>query len=157
MANTAIEISTAKPKDKIQLLKIFSDYGALSEQRVECYLKHNSTVVAKDKDKVIGITQWHVKENPCDGLAEVEEVYVANGYRNKGIGKKLVLFALKNATNYFKKNKFKLRRVFVFTSSTNIPARKLYESCGFRFRAAVGDIFKDGANEVVYVKKVEMM
>ena len=74
-----IKYSMAKKKDKNQLLKWFSHYGSrgIVKRRVDCYLSHNFTVVAKDKEKIVGVLQWYPKEHPKDGIAEIEEVFIS--------------------------------------------------------------------------------
>lgn len=79
---TNIEVSLATEEDRQQLLEHFKHYlnQEIIEKRVDCYLYHNFTVVAKDKDRVVGVVQWYVKENPRDGIVEFEEVHILEQY-----------------------------------------------------------------------------
>jgi hypothetical protein len=80
---TNVKVSLATGEDKQQLLEHFRHYQnqELIEKRVDCYLSHNFTVVAKDKDRIVGVVQWYVKENPTEGIVEFEEVHVLESYR----------------------------------------------------------------------------
>jgi shikimate kinase len=56
----------ATKEDRPRLLRYFAHYGVeeVLTHRVDCYTSHNVTVVAKDKDEIVGTLQWHVKEDP---------------------------------------------------------------------------------------------
>jgi len=147
-----IKISTATIKDKLQLMNYLKHYKdkEFTQKRVECYLTHNFTIVAKDDDKIVGMLQWHVKEDPDDGLAELEEVHVMEEYRQKGIGSELVKFAVQSAKEYFKKMGFKPRKIFLFVGKQNKAGRALYEKYGFKYVAEVGNLFHDNEIELFY-------
>ena len=100
-----IKEGLATEKDKKQLYEFFKHYKnkKLVENRVNCYLSHNFTIVAKDKGKIIGVLQWYVKEDPKAGVVEFEEVFILKAYRGKGIGALLVKFAIQSIIDYFKK------------------------------------------------------
>ncbi len=140
-----IKITIATKKDKEQLLIWFKHYkiNQFIEKRVDCFLEHNSTIVAKDRNKIIGVLQWYVKENPNEGVAEIEEVFVSEKYRGQGIASLLITFAIKTIWEYFIKFNFKPRKVFVFVGKENIPAIKVYEKYGFKFVCSVGNLFHD--------------
>jgi ribosomal protein S18 acetylase RimI-like enzyme len=147
-----IKITIANKRDKKQLMIWFKHYGAdkFVKKRVDCYIEHNSTIVAKDKNKIVGVLQWHVKEDPNYGVAEMEEVFVSENYRRQGIGSLLVTFAIKTIRKYFTKLKFKPRKIFLFVGKENIAARKLYEKCGFKLVCSVGNLFHDKEEELFY-------
>jgi ribosomal protein S18 acetylase RimI-like enzyme len=147
-----IKISKATNKDKKQLLSWFHFYGngKLIVNRVECYMHHHSTVAAKDNNQIVGVLQWHVKENPANGLAEIEEVFISEQYRGQGIGSLLVLFAISEIRAYFLELNIRPRKVFLFVGKENIPARKLYEKHGFLFINSIGYLFHDKKEELFY-------
>jgi hypothetical protein len=62
-----IKVGLATEKDKKQLIEHFRYYKKLAEKRADCYIKHNFTIVAKDKEKIIGVLQWYIKEAPKAG------------------------------------------------------------------------------------------
>lgn len=147
-----IKITIATKKDKTQLLAWFKNYeiNKLIEKRVNCFLEHNFTILAKDGDKIIGVLQWYVKEEPDEGLAEIEEVFVSEKYRGRGIASLLVMFAIKTIREYFIKFNFKPRKIFLFVGKENISARKLYEKYGFKLICSVGNLFHDKEEELFY-------
>ncbi len=147
-----IIISNATIKERKQLVNWFKFYSIqkLIAKRVDCYLVHNSTVIAKDKDKIVGVLQWHVKENAAHGLAEIEEVLISESYRGQGIGSLLVLFAIDEIRTSFIKFNIKPRKIFLFVGKGNTTARKLYEKHGFRLINSIGYLFHDDVEELFY-------
>jgi ribosomal protein S18 acetylase RimI-like enzyme len=147
-----IKISTATAKDREQLIKWFKFYGTkeLIEKRVDCYLGHNSTIIARDEDKITGVLQWHVKESAEHGLAEIEEVLVSESCRGKGTGSMLVTSAIETIRDYFIELNIRPRKIFLFVGKENTPARKLYEKHGFRLISSIGCLFSDNVEEVFY-------
>ena len=148
-----IKITLATEKDKKQLLKYFKHYKVkeIIEKRVDSYLSHNFTVTAKDKDKVIGILQWHVKENPQAGVVEFEEVHVLDSYRGKGIGSSIVKFAIQSVKDYFKNININARKIFLFVSKNNKIARALYEKHGFKLISQTSNLFSNNEIELFYL------
>lgn len=147
-----IKITLAIEKDKKQLLEYFKHYKVkeIIEKRVDSYLIHNFTVVAKDEDKIIGILQWHVKENPQAGVVEFEEVHVLDSYRGKGIGSSIVKFAIQSVKDYFKNININARKIFLFVSKNNKIARALYEKHGFKFISEIDNLFSNDEIELFY-------
>ena len=147
-----IKITPATSNDKNQLIDYLKHYKVkeFTQKRVECYLTHNFTIVAKDEDTIVGMLQWHVKEDPDDGLAEFEEVHVLKDHRGKGIGTKMVKYAIQSVKKYFKKLGFKPRKIFLFAGKDNKAGRALYEKQGFKYVADVGNLFHDDEVELFY-------
>jgi len=147
-----IKVIRASKKDKEQLLGWFKHYKVkgIAQNRVDCYLSHNFTVIAKDKEKIVGILQWSVKENPNAGVVEFEEVVILENYRGKGIGSLIVKQAIQSVKSYFAKIDIKPRRIFLFVDKENKAARGLYEKHGFKFVAELGDLFSDTGAELFY-------
>jgi len=56
---------------------------------------------------------------------------------------------LKDAV-YFSDIRFKPRKIFLFVSKNNIPARRLYEKLGFKLISEVGNLFSDKETELFY-------
>ncbi|MBU1204411.1 MAG: GNAT family N-acetyltransferase [Nanoarchaeota archaeon] len=147
-----IKIVQATTKDKNQLFGYFKHYKVkeIIENRIDCYLSHNFTVVAKENDKIVGTLQWHIKEDPKIGLVEFEEIHVLEKYRGKGIGSSLLKFAIQSVNDYFRKIKIKPRKIFLFVDKKNKSARDLYEKYGFKLISEVGDLFSDHEVEFLY-------
>lgn len=151
-----VKIAIAAKSDSEQLLNWFKHYGVkeLIKKRVDCYQQHNFTIVAKDQNKIVGVLQWHIKEDPNDGVVEIEEVFVSEKYRGQGIGSMLVEFAVNSIKIYFKKIKLKPKRTFLFVGEGNIAARGLYEKFGFKYVCSVGNLFSDNEAELFYIKNI---
>lgn len=147
-----VKILQASSKDRKQLLGFFRHYKIkrLIQNRVNCYLSHNFTIIAKDKEKIVGVLQWYIKENPAAGVVEFEELYVSENYRGKGIGSLIVKYAIQSAKNYFAKIDIKLRRIFLFIDKENKIARDIDEKHGFKFISELGDLFSDTGVELFY-------
>lgn len=132
---TPIKIALATEKDKKQLLVFFKPYKVekILNNRVDCYLSHNFTIVAKDKNKIVGVLQWYIKENPQNGLVE---------------------FAIQSIKNFFKKIKINPRRIYLFVSENNKVARALYEKYNFKYVSNVGYLFSDKEKDLIYILKL---
>lgn len=155
--NKNIKISEATRADEPELLTFFKHYNVdeITRGRVECYLSHNRTIVAKDGNKVVGVVQWYVKEDPKAGVVEFEEFYVLEDYRGQGIGTEIFRTAIESAKNYFNKIGIKLRKIYFFVSESNTNARKLYEKLGFANVTCVGNLFGDEEPELFYCLNVK--
>ncbi|MDD4893559.1 MAG: GNAT family N-acetyltransferase [Candidatus Rickettsiella isopodorum] len=147
-----IKITLAKKRDRKKLSEFFKHYrvSSLIKNRTDCFLTHNFTVVAKDKEKIVGVIQWSVKEDPKAGVAEFEELYVLEDYRELGIGSLLLEFAIQSVKKYFLKIRVKPRKIHLFVSESNMKARALYEKLGFKNVASVGTLFADKETELFY-------
>jgi len=147
-----MEIRKAKRQDKARLIEHFKHYKnkKLIENRVNCYLEHNSTIIAEENNEIIGLAQWFVKENPNSGVAEIEEVFVNPNFRGKGIGSGLIDFIIEDIKDFFKANNIKLRKIFLFVSKNNVAARRLYEKFGFKQISELNDLFSHKEQEVFY-------
>ena len=152
-----MKINLATKKDRKQLLEFFKHYSirTIIRKRVDCYLFHNFTVVAKNKNKVVGVLQWYIKEDPRMGVAEFEEFYVLKNYRGQGIGSSLIKYAVSLVKAYFKKNKIKPRRIFIFANEKNKITRFVLEKNSFKLIARVGNLFFDNKTELFYCLKLK--
>ena len=126
----------------------------VSSKRVECYLSHNFTVVAKAKDKIVGMLQWYLKEDPKHGLVEFEGVFIFEEYRGKKVGSLLIEFAIQSVKNYCREANIKPRRIYLFVTEDNKAARGLYEKFGFKNTSRVGNLFSDEKNDLLYVLRL---
>ena len=148
-----IIISNATLSDKEKLAETFQDFKdkEAMQNRAECYLTHNNTILAKKGNDIIGKMLWHVKNNPNEGVAEFEELYVFEEFRRKGIGSELIEIAINSVRKYFESIGIESRRIYLFTGEDNLHARKLYKKFGFEKVTDVGQLFSDIDNEVFYV------
>ncbi len=93
-----------------------------------------SYTLAFDQDKLVGFVALHIHSQ---NLAEIRSLIVDSTFRSKGIGKNLVLLALKEAT------KLELKEVFTLTyeqeffkrlnfkeiPKTSLPEHKIWADC----------------------------
>jgi len=148
-----IKISSATVRDRQQLIKYFNHYNikSLIEKRVDCYIHYNHTIVAKNEGKIIGVLQWYVKENPQAGVVEFEEIYIKEEFRNKGIGIRLLRYAIQDVKNYFNELKIKPRKIFLFVNKKNKNALALYTKNGFQLAGKTSNLFTDNETELIYI------
>ena len=147
-----MKILNATEKDKKYLYEIYKEeYGERVKEIINCYLKHKHIKLVKDNKKIIGLLLWSVKEGFHHGLCEIEELWIHEKYRRKGLGTKLLKSTIKDIKKYFIKEGYKPRKIFLFTSKENVAARKCYEKQNFKLVAEVGDLFKDNEIELMYV------
>lgn len=86
----------------------------------------NSVLVWKERGKILGFITLQKKEKRGD----IPLIGVSPATRGKGIGKSLIHVAVSMCT------KWGLSEVSVATQVTNIPALRLYQSCGFLITAS---------------------
>ena len=151
-----INISLATRSDKEQLLSFFKHYQnqRLINYRVDCFLSHNFTVIAKDDQKMVGVLQWSIKEDPKMGVVEFEEVNIIKDYQGQGIGSQLIKFAIESVKNYFSQINLTPRKIFLFVSQENKIAQNLYKKFGFQPVSKVGNLFSESEIEEIYVFKL---
>lgn len=105
--------------------------------------------------KLIGALAWFPRESVKNGLAEILEIWVTTEERRKGVGEKLVDHALKQMKRYYQHFGTELRKVMLFTGSTEefSAARALYEKKGFRKVATIpkGILDNPYGEEYLYV------
>ena len=148
-----IHIIHANKSDKSQLLAFFKHYSNLEllESRIDCYLIHNQTILAKEGDgKIIGTLQWHIKEDPNCGVVEFEEFFVLEEYRNKGTGSLLIEHGIQSVIDTFNSHEIKPRKIFAFVGSQHEASRRVFEKLGFSQIADAGNMFSDEETDLIY-------
>jgi ribosomal protein S18 acetylase RimI-like enzyme len=148
-----ISIIFASAEDQDQLEQTFQHFNDkdIIKNRAECYLIHNNTILAKDKEKIIGKMLWYMKEDPNCGVAEFEELYVFEEYRKQGIGTELMRVSIESVQNHFKKLGIESRRIYLFVDENNKIARRLYEKFGFKYIANLGSLHSESENDLFYM------
>ena len=151
-----MKIIKATVDDKTQLLAFFKHYSnpELLQKRIDCYLEHNHTILAKDNDTIVGTLQWHIKEDPNCGVAEFEEFHVLEGYRNKGTGSLLIEHGIQSVKATFRRSEIKPRKIFAFVGSQHDAARKVFEKSGFNQISDIGNLFSDSERELIYCLEI---
>ena len=121
----------------------------ISAFKEEVQKKYNY-IVAVDKGKVIGLTTWQVHGLPKHQLCELDRIAVLPEYRGKGVSKKLFDALVKAAKAEYKKNKSKLRKLYLLTHASNIRAHKFYEKLGFKHETTLKSHYYKKEDEWVY-------
>jgi GNAT superfamily N-acetyltransferase len=93
-------------------------------------------LVAEIEGVVAGFVNFTTRKTilHCSFSGLIDELIVAKSYRGKGIGKQLLLSAIK------KNRQLGCCEVEVSTEKTNIKAREFYRQCGFAERGVLFEI-----------------
>ncbi len=138
-----IKIRLATDNDKEMIMKSFSHYdnSQLIKNRVNFYIDNGRTLLACENEKMLGRIQFYMKEDPADGLFEIEEFYVLDEYRNQGIGQMLVDNALQHMKKFCEENNVNFKTVFAFMNKDNMAAKKVFEKFGFKEMSEIPKLF----------------
>ena len=90
-------------KDLKEGIKVFKN---------EIKKKHNY-IIAEEKEKIIGIVTWLMHGLPKHQLCELDRIAVLPEYRGKGVSKQLFGALIKDAKAFYKKNKSRLRKLYL--------------------------------------------
>ena len=118
---------------------------------IKSYLNYHHIKVIRHGHRIIGAIFWNSVEEKHHGIANVQDLWVDNSFRRKGLGEKLLRSAIEDMKELYSDNHYSLRKILVTTGENNKPARNLYEKVGFRMTAALPDLFALGENELVYI------
>jgi ribosomal protein S18 acetylase RimI-like enzyme len=130
-----MKIKIANRGDTEQLTKLYKKLYKGDEKTSFYYSKADPTkfssgskvFIAVDKNKIVGfcwsIFYEHVRNK---GVGYIEELYVDEAYRRRGIGNALI----KEAVASLKREKASV--IFVFTGPHLEAAKKFYKGIGFR-------------------------
>ena len=78
---------------------------------------------------VIGTVEEAIPIYRVDEFGYIHDVFVAEEYRNEGLGRQMTMLAIE------KFRELGVKQVRLETAAANEPARKLFASCGFRTSA----------------------
>ena len=115
----------------------------VSKELIENKLKEKEIIIAKDEDnKIIG---WLRYSYFWDNTPFMNMLYINANYRNKGIGKELVLFWEKE----MKKKGYK----FLMTSTlSNEDAQHFYRKLGYKDSGSL--LLPNEPLEIIFIKKL---
>ncbi|MCT2536344.1 GNAT family N-acetyltransferase [Aquibacillus koreensis] len=111
-----------------------------SIDHVEAYLKKGYCFLVKQDTQVIGV---YVLLPSTLETVELKNVAVSEEHQGRGIGKLLVMDAMKKA----KEKGFK--KIEVGTGNSSIGQLALYQKCGFRITGITRDFFIDHYQEKI--------
>ena len=112
--------------------------------------KNHNYIVAEEKGKIIGIVTWLMHGLPKHQLCELDRIAVLPEYRGKGVSRKLFEALIKHAKSFYKKNRSKLRKMYLLTHADNARAHKFYEKLGFKHETTLREHYYKGKDEYVY-------
>ena len=107
-------------------------------------------IVAEDKGNIVGITTWYMHGLPKHGLLELDRIAVLPEYRGKGIAKGLFHGLITEASEEYKINKSKLRKLYLLTHASNKRAHKFYEKMGLTHETTLKKHYYNKEDECVY-------
>ena len=87
---------------------------------------------------------------PKHQLCELDRIAVLPEYRGKGIARQLFNALIKDSKAFYKKNKSKLRKLYLLTHADNIRAHKFYEKLGFKHETTLKYHYYKDKDEYVY-------
>jgi ribosomal protein S18 acetylase RimI-like enzyme len=118
---------------------------------VKSYFDYHHIKLVKKDNKIIGVLFWNSIEEKHHGLANIQELWVDESFRRRGMGERLLRSSIEDMKKLYAKYQYMLRKVLVTTGEYNKPARNLYEKVGFTRVALLPDLFSKGENELVYI------
>lgn len=117
-----------------------------SEKLVNGYLKRGRCWVAEAKDEVIGV---YVLVETRPETVELVNVAVRGDMQGRGIGKLLVVHAVKTA------RELGFRTVELGTGNSSVHQLRLYQKCGFRIIGVDTDFFVRYYDEPIYENGIQ--
>ena len=112
--------------------------------------KNHNYIVAEENGKIIGIVTWLMHGLPNHQLCELDRIAVLPEYRGIGVAKKLFDAMVNDAKQFYKKNKSKLRKLYLLAHADNIRAHKFYEKLGFKHETTLKEHYYKDKDEYVY-------
>lgn len=112
--------------------------------------KNHNYIVAEENGEIIGIVTWLMHGLPKHQLAELDRIAVLPEYRGKGIARELFDALIRDAKSFYKKNKSKLRKLYLLTHADNTRAQKFYEKLGFKHETTLKQHYYKDKDEYVY-------
>ncbi len=117
-----------------------------AEDIVRDYLHNGKCFIARQDGLVVGILVC-MKTRPL--TAEIMNVSVKDNYRNKGVGKSLILHAIDQARSE------KYNTIEIGTGNPGAVQMLLYQKCGFRIVGVDLDFFRRNYKERIFENGIE--
>jgi len=139
-----VVIDTLRPQDPCPMdLLLLADP---SEELVKQYLEGGETFVASINGITVGVILLLGRDAES---AEIMNVAVAPDYQNRGIGKRLVRYAIDKA----RERNYKI--VEIGTGNPGVQQMLLYQKCGFRIIGVDLDFFRRTHPEPIFENGIE--
>lgn len=117
-----------------------------SRKMVESYISNSDIYLARVGEKIVG---EYVLTKIDDSTVELKNIAVDSDFRGKGIGKMLVLDAIKKAKEAGYKT------IEVGTGNSSFSQLALYQKCGFRITEVNKDFFTGNYSEKIVENGIE--
>lgn len=117
-----------------------------SKKTVERYIDGSDAYIALINNVVIGVYVLTIRTK---GVIELKNIAVDENHQGQGIGKRLVLDAIKRA-----KNK-KAKKIEVGTGNSSLSQLALYQKCGFRIVGVEKGFFTKNYTEKIIENGIE--
>ena len=145
----------AKGKDAVGIATVLKEcYNIDSiEEGVKVFeeevAKKYNFIVADD-GRVAGLVTWQVHGLFKHGLCELDRIAVLPSYRGKGVAAALFKALVKGASSEYKKNGFRLRKLYILCHADNKRAHAFYKKMGMKKETVLKDHFYKGKDEIVF-------
>jgi len=151
-----VEIADATEDHVERLIEVYSAphlYHTREEatRYVKLFFDYHHIKVVRLDEVLSGWLFWRVESERHHGIAVIDDLWIDERFRRKGLGEKLLRASIEDAKNFLKKDGYVLRKVLVTTAENNEPARRLYEKIGFKKSAVLKDLYGKNENELVYI------
>lgn len=117
-----------------------------SEESVQEYWSRCQCFVAVNNNEIIGVLAL-IKTRP--NTMEIVNVAVRKDVQGKGIGKKLVLFAIEKAKEQH------MKTIEIGTGNSSLSQLGLYQKCGFRITGVDRDYFIRHYRQEIYENGIQ--
>jgi ribosomal protein S18 acetylase RimI-like enzyme len=156
VTSVVVKITQAKRKDLDRLIEIFADPDLKTNHEesawfVNCYFDYHHINIAKVNKEIQGACFWRIEGEKYSGLGWIENLWVEELYRRKGLGERLLRKSIDDMRVFFERDEIRLRKVILTTQTERKNARQLYERIGFAAVANLGDIYDPGGHDLFYV------
>jgi [ribosomal protein S18]-alanine N-acetyltransferase len=133
----------------VESYNINSDKEGMNTFRKE-NRKKSTYLVASDRKKITGLVTWVMHGLPKHGLCELDRIAVLPEYRGRGIAKGLFNLLIKDAKGFYKKNKSKLRKLYLLCHADNTRAHKFYKKMGLKRETTLKHHYYNNKDEFVF-------
>ena len=129
--------------------------AARTSSSVSCGYSSNTSAVLmplarKSSNNETQIRVPRIHGLPKHQLCELDRIAVLPEYRGKGVARQLFIALIKDAKQFYKKHKSKLRKLYLLTHADNIRAHKFYEKLGFKHETTLKQHYYKNKDEYVY-------
>jgi ribosomal protein S18 acetylase RimI-like enzyme len=151
-----VELIEATREDLPVLIDIFKDPDLKTSNDesawfVNCYFDYHHILVAKVQGEIQGACMWRIEGERDSGLGWIENIWVQEGFRRRGLAEMLLARAISDVTDFFQRYGIQARKMVLMTQNERTAARGLYEKMGFRHVASIDGMYDPGGHDMVYM------